>query len=74
MPKEIDDFTVCGETWYSITQAEDIIKQLSEIRLWLQASEKADQDVLDLINSTGDYAFHLKRHLIDLQIKLLTVL
>jgi len=74
MPKEIDDFSVCGETWYSITQVEEIIEQLERTRLWLEAGGNEDQDIYAVISLARGKAILIRRDLIDLQIKLLTVL
>jgi len=74
MPKEIDDVSVCGENWYGITQVHDILEQLQQTRLWHEASGSVDQDVLAVLTLAAGNACELKRHLIDLQIKLLTIL
>jgi len=74
MPKEIDDFSVCGETWYGIYEVQGILKQLDETRLWLEAGGNYDHDMELAIASAHNNAHDLKRHLIDLQIKLLTIL
>lgn len=74
MPKEIDDFSVCGETWYSITEVQEILEQLEQTRLWLEAGGDIDAEVRVTIMQAGGLATRLKQQLIDLQIKLLTVL
>jgi len=74
MPKEIDAFTVCGETWYGITQAEEIIEHLIRTERWLETSGNNNQDIRAVITLAQGKVISLKRDLIDLQIKLLTVL
>jgi hypothetical protein len=74
MPKEIDDFSVCGENWYSITEVQEILEQLQKTRLWLEAGGNEDQEILADITYAQGSAIELKGYLLDLQIKLLTVL
>jgi len=74
MPKEIDDFSVCGETWYGITEVQEILAHLEKARLWIEADGIHDPDIETIIVPARHNAFELKRHLIDLQIKFLTVL
>ena len=74
MPKEIDDFSVCGETWYSITEVQEILEQLQRTRLWLEAGGIVDPDIQTILDVSRGAASDLKQQLIDLQIKLLTIL
>jgi len=74
MPKEIDDFSVVRELWYGIYEVHGILEQLERTRLWLEAGENTDPNIFRDISGAVDYAGELKRQLIDLQIKLLTIL
>lgn len=74
MGKAIDDFSVAGELWENTQEIEEIRKRVEHVRLWFEADDTPDPELMVRIGAVQDSLDALKRDMIDAQIKLLTIL
>ena len=74
MDKSTDDFGIASDNWEKLTDIRSLKAHLENLRLWYQADQNPDIIVIESINASISTLESLYSHLIDLQIKLITVL
>jgi len=74
MDKSTDDFGIASDNWEKLTDIRSLKAHLENIRLWYQADQEPDLVVIESVNACILAIDKLYQHLIDLQIKLITVL
>ena len=74
MDKALDDFSIASDNWEKLTDIRSLKAHLENIRLWYQADQEPDLVVIESVNACILAIDKLYQHLIDLQIKLITVL
>jgi len=74
MDKEIDDFSIASDNWEKLTEIRELKAHLEHIRLWYQADQNPDLVVIEAVNTCILDLDRLYQRLIDLHIKLVTVL